>query len=190
MAERSLIFNANGVQLGYIEGNTAFDLTGRERCNYAGATGNLCDSNNGKIIGHISLDGVFVGASWIADELFGKPSGEVHADRNLARMQRTRHRPKKESVPRPENVQPRTVAPQWPEDPVAHSPTIAKSAGEPEAGLSTREPASDQAPGLASGPHQNPNDGTPNATKSSPTENELLDRAIGMIRSALQKGPQ
>jgi hypothetical protein len=70
MSDRSLIFNAKGAQVGYIEGNRAFDLTGRERCNYAGATGNLYDLNGDKIVGHISLDGTFVGLSWISDQLW------------------------------------------------------------------------------------------------------------------------
>jgi hypothetical protein len=50
MSERSLIFNAKGVQIGYIEGNRAFDLSGRERCNYARTTGNLSDLNGEKIV--------------------------------------------------------------------------------------------------------------------------------------------
>jgi len=33
MSDRSLIFNTKGAQIGYIEGDRAFDLTGRERCN-------------------------------------------------------------------------------------------------------------------------------------------------------------
>ena len=37
MSDRSLIFNAKGAQLGYIEADRAFDLTGRERCKYARA---------------------------------------------------------------------------------------------------------------------------------------------------------
>ncbi len=78
MTERTLIFNGKDVQIGYIEGNEVFDLAGRKRCNYIVATGNLYDSNN-KVIGHVSLDGTFVGASWRCDELFGKPSGEAHA---------------------------------------------------------------------------------------------------------------
>lgn len=41
MSDRSLIFNAKGAQIGYIEADRAFDLTGRKRCKYARATGNL-----------------------------------------------------------------------------------------------------------------------------------------------------
>ena len=81
MVERSLIFDPKGLQLGYIEGKLAFDLSDRQRCSYAEATGNLCDLNTGKIVGHVSLDGTFVGASWVSDELFGKPSGDARANR-------------------------------------------------------------------------------------------------------------
>jgi hypothetical protein len=77
MSDRSLIFNTKGTQIGYIEGDRAFDLTGRERCNYARTTGNLSELNGKKIVGYISLDGTFVGLSWISEELFGKPSIEV-----------------------------------------------------------------------------------------------------------------
>jgi hypothetical protein len=37
-------------------------------------------------------------------------------------------------------------------------------------------------------PHPEPIVGAPNATKSSSTQEELVGRAIGMIRSALEKG--
>jgi hypothetical protein len=78
MSDRTLIFNGKGAQIGYIEADRALDLTGRERCKYARATGNLSDLNDEKIVGHVSLDGTFVGLSWISDELFGKRSGGVH----------------------------------------------------------------------------------------------------------------
>jgi hypothetical protein len=50
--DRSLIFNAKGIQIGYIEGHSVFDLTGRERCKYARATGNLFELNGEKIVGY------------------------------------------------------------------------------------------------------------------------------------------
>jgi hypothetical protein len=53
MLDRSLIFNAKGFQIGHIEDNCAFDLAGRERCNYARATGNLYDLKGEKIVGYI-----------------------------------------------------------------------------------------------------------------------------------------
>ena len=90
MSDRSLIFNAKGAQLGYIEADRAFDLTGRERCRYARATGNLSELNSEKIVGYVSLDGTFAGLSWISDELFGRPSGEVHPGRTVARNHRLR----------------------------------------------------------------------------------------------------
>jgi hypothetical protein len=57
-----------------------FDLIGRPRCEYIPATGNLLDPNTGKIVGHVPLKGNFVGASWLADELFGqRDDGKAHA---------------------------------------------------------------------------------------------------------------
>jgi hypothetical protein len=70
MLERIPIINAKGLQLGYIEGNVAFDLSGKERCRYDGSSGNLCDLKSGNIVGYVSLVGTFVGASWVSDELF------------------------------------------------------------------------------------------------------------------------
>ena len=95
-----------------------FDLAGRKRCNYTVATGNLCDSISERVIGHVSLDGTFVGASWLSDELFGKPSGEADADRSRARTHRARHRPKQASVQRPNHLPPRTAVPKEPEKPL------------------------------------------------------------------------
>jgi hypothetical protein len=54
MSDRILIFNAKGAQIGYIEADRAFDLTGRERCKYVRATGNLSDLNGEKVVGHVS----------------------------------------------------------------------------------------------------------------------------------------
>jgi hypothetical protein len=194
MSDRSLIFNARGAQIGYIEGDRAFDLTGRERCNYARATGNLWDLNGEKIVGHISLDGTFVGLSWISDELFGKPSGEVHPDRTLARKQRRHQLPKKANVRRlekssvkePKDVPPRTAKAPQPENLVEHSPPISKSRGDPETGSNTSEKVADEVPV----PQGELTVGAPDPSKSSSTENELLGRAIGMIRSALEKGSE
>jgi hypothetical protein len=63
MSDRSLIFNAKGAQIGYIEADRAFDLTERERCKSARTTGNLFELNSEKIVGYVSLDGAFVGLS-------------------------------------------------------------------------------------------------------------------------------
>ena len=109
-----MIFNAKGAQVGYIEGSRAFDLKGRERCNYARATGNLYDLKSKKIVGYISLNGTFVGLTWISDELFGRPTGKVHPDSALARKQRLQQRPKKVNMQQPQksNVkEPKDVAP-------------------------------------------------------------------------------
>jgi hypothetical protein len=75
MAERRAIFSNKGgrfTQIGYVEGDEAFDLSGRRRCAYNAASGNLCDLDTGNIIGHVSLKGFFVGASWMAGELFSQ----------------------------------------------------------------------------------------------------------------------
>jgi hypothetical protein len=79
MAERSPIFSTKGEQIGYIEGSAAFDLFNRRRCSYDSATGNLSDSNTGKPVGYVSSENNFVVPSRIAAELFGRP-GETDAD--------------------------------------------------------------------------------------------------------------
>jgi hypothetical protein len=100
MAERRPIFVNKGSlpQIGYVEDNEAFDLSGSRRCIYHAETGNLCDFDTGKIVGHVSLQGFFLGASWIADELFGqrapvkddlpvtteKPKGSLSEERSPA----------------------------------------------------------------------------------------------------------
>ena len=176
----SLIFNARGAQIGYIEGDRAFDLTGRERCNYARATGNLSDLNGEKIVGHISLDGTFVGLSWISDELFGKPSGEVHPDRTFARKQRRHLLPKKANVRRldkssvkePKDVPPQAATAPQPENLVEHSPPVSKSSADAEPGSNASEEVADEVPV----PHQEPIVGARNATKSSSTQDELVGR--------------
>ena len=71
MGECNPIFGTGSTQIGYVEGDEAFDLSGRKRCNYSKETGNLFNDGR-KTVGHVSLSGKFVGASWIADELFPK----------------------------------------------------------------------------------------------------------------------
>jgi len=193
MAERRLIFNANGFQLGYVEGDAAFDLSGRRRCSYTGATGNLGDFDSGKILGHISLDGTFVGASWLSDDLFGKPRGEARPDRLVkARSARNRKvqggahsRVERAPTQRPEDL-PTKTAPQL-ADPPGHAETLSKSGSDREPGLSAADQASDQLQALPSVPHGEDTHGTPGSMPPSPAESEMLSRAIGMIRSALVK---
>jgi hypothetical protein len=190
MSDRSLIFNAKGVQIGYIEADRAFDLAGRERCKYARATGNLSELNSEKIVGHLCLDGTFAGLSWTSEELFGKPSGEVHPARTM-RNQRPRYRPRKPNpqwpenlgVKEPEDVPPptATTSPQ-PENAVKDSQPIANA----ETGLNISEKAADEPP------EHHPSEpiiGASDRTKST-ADDELLGRAIGMIRSALEKGAE
>jgi hypothetical protein len=189
MSDRTLIFNAKGAQIGYIEADRALDLTGRERCKYARATGNLSDLNDEKIVRHVSLDGTFVGLSWISDELFGKPSGGVHPGRTVAKNQR-RYRPKTADMQRPEKssvkerriVLPRTATAPQPENAVEHSQLFANSGRDPEADFTRSERVQDEGPV----PHPEPTVGAPAQTNAT-TENELLGRAVGMIRNALEK---
>jgi hypothetical protein len=79
MAARSPIFGRkhDSQKIGYIEGTEAFDLLGKKRCNYSPKTGNLLEVDSGRTIGHVSLAGHFVGASWIADELFPQRDAET-----------------------------------------------------------------------------------------------------------------
>jgi hypothetical protein len=189
MSDRSLIFNAKGAQIGYVEGSRAFDLRGRVRCNYARATGNLTDLNGEKIVGYVSLDGTFVGLSWISDELFGKPSGEVHPDRALAKK---RQRSKKVNMRQPQKSNPEqtkgvpspTATVPQPENPIEHSPTTT-SDGDPETASNPSEKVADEVPV----PEREHTVSAQNSTKSSSTQDELVGRAIGMIRSALESGP-
>jgi hypothetical protein len=141
MADRRSIFGPKGTraQIGYVEANEAFDLSGRIRCNYNAETGNLHDTNSGRIVGHVSLDGKFVGASWLAQELFGQREGsKADADANIAEM------------------------------PDASSPNPVSSSSE-------GEPAATGAPET----------GDPSAPDDQ--EYALLERALGMIRSATEK---
>lgn len=192
MSDRGLIFNAKGAQIGYIEADRAFDLTGRERCKYARATGNLFELNGENIIGHVSLAGTFVGLTWISDELFGKPSNEVHPG-IVVRKQRPRYSPKKANLQRPEkptveepkDVPPRTATAPQPENAVEDRQPFASSGGDPKSGLNTSEKVADE-PLVR---QLKPTVGAPDQSEPT-TENELLGRAIGMIRSALEKGAE
>ena len=137
MAERRPIFVNKGSlpQIGYIEDNKAFDLSGRQRCSYNAESGNLCDFDTGKLVGHVSLAGFFVGASWIADELFGQRA------------------PVKNDLP---------AATEMPKESLSEESNPA----------TTREHAADDSEVAA--PEE--------------PESVLLDRAIGMIRSVMNKG--
>jgi hypothetical protein len=191
MSDRSMIFNMKGAQIGYIEGDRAFDLSGRERCKYARTTGNLCELNGQQVVGHISLDGTFIGLAWMSDLLFGKSNGEVHPSRTLAGKQRSHFRPKKLNVQQPEksnesqpkNVSQRHATALQPESVVEHSPTVSKSGGDPEKGSDALKMVADEAPL----PQDESSIGGPEASQSSYTDDELLARAMGMIRSALEK---
>jgi len=191
MSDRVLIFNTNGAQIGYIEGDRAFDLTGRERCKYARATGNLCELNGEKVVGHISLDGTFIGLAWMSDLLFGKSNGEVHPSRTLAGKQRSHLRPRRPNVQQPEkpdmshpkNVSQRNATARQADNVVEHSLTVSKSGGDPDKGSNALKMAAVESPL----PQGESSIGWPDSSQSSYTDDELLARAMGMIRSALEK---
>ena len=94
-------------------------------------------------------------------------------------------RPEKSSVKEQKDAPPRTVTTPESETAVEHSQPFANSGGNPETGFNTSEKVADEVPA----PHPEPTAGAPDQTKST-TENELLGRAIGMIRSALEKGSE
>ena len=74
MAERRPIYSARaiGQQIGYIEDDEAFDLFDRPCATYEGETGLLRDPKNKAVVGYVSLSDIFVGSSWMAQELFSK----------------------------------------------------------------------------------------------------------------------
>jgi hypothetical protein len=94
-------------------------------------------------------------------------------------------RPEKSTVSKPNDVLPRTATAPPPENAGEHSQPFAKSGGDPETGFNTSERVKDEGPV----PHPQPTAGAPDQIKSTP-ENELVGRAIGMIRSALEKGSE
>jgi hypothetical protein len=79
LTTRRPIFSGRAInqRIGYLEGGKAYDLAGRLRCHYNDGTGNLGDLETGKIVGHISLEGRFVGSSWLAAELFPTKDAEL-----------------------------------------------------------------------------------------------------------------
>jgi hypothetical protein len=72
MTERSPIFSAKdpGQQIGYTQGEQAFDLFARPCATYEGATSLLRDPQTRTAIGYVSLNSVFVGCSSVAEKLF------------------------------------------------------------------------------------------------------------------------
>jgi hypothetical protein len=186
MTERRLIYNAKGIQLGYLEDNVAFDLSGRQRCSYNGASGNLFDSNSESVIGHISLDGTFVGASWISDDLFGKPTGEARANRPTGMLGGNHHR-KRAGVKRSDTPPASSELEQSVDNPAPDARLALQTEGEREADVSSAA-ISDQE---VAAPLEGDRDSAlePSDSATSPP-NELLNRAIGMIRDALAKEPQ
>ena len=162
MADRRPIFSTTGDQIGYTEGDAAFDLFDRPRCIYNAETGNLSDSTTGKLVGYVSSEKNFVVPSRIAAELFGQP-GE--ADAELSNMVEP-------PSPSSEDSQPAAAAPGGAAA-AAHLEVF--DGNPPESGFDTSSDLPD-----ASDP-----------TESSVSEDdiELLERAMRMIRSGLDKRP-
>jgi len=165
MAERRPIFSTTGDHIGYTEGDAAFDLFDRQRCIYNAATGNLSDSTTGKLVGYVSFAHNFVVPSRIAAELFGQP-GEADAD--LSNMV---------ELPSPSSEDSRPAA-----------------AGKSEAAAGVAAPARSEV--FDGNPPETGFDTSsdlhaPDPTESSVSEDdiELLERAMRMIRSGLDKRP-
>jgi hypothetical protein len=72
MTERRPIFSAKdpGQQIGYTQGELAFDLFARPCATYEGATGLLRDPQTRTAVGYVSLNSFFVGCSSFAEKLF------------------------------------------------------------------------------------------------------------------------
>jgi hypothetical protein len=79
LTRRRPIFAKRGIDqtIGYFDDNGAYDLSGNLRCRYSERTGNLTDLASGKIVGHVSLEGRFVGSHWLVDELFPMASEDL-----------------------------------------------------------------------------------------------------------------
>jgi hypothetical protein len=82
-------------------------------------------------------------------------------------------------------VPPRTATAPQPENAVEDRQPFASSGGDPKSGLNTSEKVADE-PLVR---QLKPTVGAPDQSEPT-TENELLGRAIGMIRSALEKGAE
>jgi hypothetical protein len=84
MSDRIPIYGSKGSrsQIGYVENGGAFDLSGKRRCNYDAATGNLSDPVTEKLVGYVSIAGNFVVPSRVAAELFEQP-GDTEATPSL-----------------------------------------------------------------------------------------------------------
>ena len=82
MADRNAIFSAKEGrrQIGFVEGNDAFDLSGRRRASFNAKTGNLYDLDSGRVIGYISFQGKFVGVPVLADGLFAVSDDNSHEE--------------------------------------------------------------------------------------------------------------
>ena len=74
-----------GQQVGYIEDDEAFDLFDRPCAIYNSNTGLLRNPKNNAVVGYVSLADIFVGSSWMAQELFFK-TGPVTSQASLEEL--------------------------------------------------------------------------------------------------------
>ena len=164
MTERRPIFSTTGDQIGYTEGNAAFDLFDRRRCSYNSATGNLSDFTTGKLVGYVSFARNFVVPSRIAAELFGQPR---EADADPSNMV---------ELPSPSSSADCQSAAADGSGWLPQRPRVRRCLM-----AIRRRPRFDTSSDLHA----------PDPTKSSVSEDdiELLERAIRMIRSGLDKRP-
>jgi hypothetical protein len=72
MAERRPVYSTQTgkQQIGYIKDDEAFDLFDRRCAVYDGNTGLLRDPKSNAVVGYVSFSDIFVGSSWMAQELF------------------------------------------------------------------------------------------------------------------------
>jgi hypothetical protein len=72
MAERRPVYSGQAAkrQIGYIKDDEAFDLFDRRRAVYEENTGLLRDPKSNAVVGYVSFSDIFVGSSWMAQELF------------------------------------------------------------------------------------------------------------------------
>ena len=91
--------------------------------------------------------------------------------------------PEKPDMSHPKNVSQQNATARQADNVVEHSPTVSKSGGDPDKGSNALKMAAVESPL----PQIETSIGRPDSSQSSYTDDELLARAMGMIRSALEK---
>ena len=83
MTERRPIFSTTGDQIGYTEGDAAFDLFDRQRCIYNAATGNLSDFTTESLLAMYRLRTISLCRRGLRPSYLGQP---CEADADLSNM--------------------------------------------------------------------------------------------------------